>query len=153
MGDPSPGPECCRLLWCLPVDHHPHCSWHTDCRGSDFLSGSFNRLQNQLQNLLATFTRITESALYLQDYFDFLAIVPTIKDSPGLLMHHNRSRKAFGLKTLDLNIPALKSGPYGISASCSIPVKNLPSSVKMVPAKLPLSSCSPACMIHQKARS
>ena len=45
-----------------------------------FLSGSFNRLQNQLQNLLSTFTRITESALYLQDYFDFLAIVPTIRD-------------------------------------------------------------------------
>ena len=47
-----------------------------------FLSGSFNRLQNQLQNLLSTFTRITESALYLQDYFDFLAIVPTIRDHP-----------------------------------------------------------------------
>ena len=45
-----------------------------------FLSGSFNRLQNQLQNLLSTFTRITEYALYLQDYFDFLAIVPTIRD-------------------------------------------------------------------------
>jgi ATP-binding cassette subfamily B protein len=34
-----------------------------------------------LQNLLSTFTRISESALYLQDYFDFLAIEPTIKDS------------------------------------------------------------------------
>lgn len=56
-----------------------------------FLSGSFNRLQNQLQNLLSTFTRITESALYLQDYFDFLAIVPTIRDethaiaAPGII--------------------------------------------------------------------
>jgi len=47
-----------------------------------FLSGSFNRLQNQLQSLLSTFTRITESALYLQDYFDFLAIDPLIKDGP-----------------------------------------------------------------------
>lgn len=47
-----------------------------------FLSGSFNRLQNQLQNLLSTFTRIAESALYLQDYFDFLAIEPLIKDHP-----------------------------------------------------------------------
>lgn len=45
-----------------------------------FLSGSFNRLQNQLQNLLSNFTRITESAMYLQDYFDFLAIDPKIKD-------------------------------------------------------------------------
>lgn len=45
-----------------------------------FLSGSFNRLQNQLQGILSTFTRITESALYLQDYYDFLAIKPTILD-------------------------------------------------------------------------
>lgn len=50
-----------------------------------FLSGSFNRLQNQLQNLLSTFNRITESALYLQDYFDFLAIVPTIQDKPDAI--------------------------------------------------------------------
>ncbi len=50
-----------------------------------FLSGSFNRLQNQLQNLLSTFTRITESALFLQDYFDFLAIVPTIRNTEGAL--------------------------------------------------------------------
>lgn len=47
-----------------------------------FLSGSFNRMQNQLQNLLSTFTRITESALFLQDYFDFLAINPLIRDNP-----------------------------------------------------------------------
>jgi ATP-binding cassette, subfamily B, bacterial len=45
-----------------------------------FLSGSFNRLQNQLQNFLSAFTRITESALYLQDYYDFLALEPRIKD-------------------------------------------------------------------------
>jgi ATP-binding cassette subfamily B protein len=50
-----------------------------------FLSGSFNRLQNQLQNLLSTFTRITESAMSLQDYFDFLAINPLIKDTPDAI--------------------------------------------------------------------
>lgn len=50
-----------------------------------FLSGSFNRLQNQLQNLLSTFTRITESALYLQDYFDFMAIKPGIMDQPDAI--------------------------------------------------------------------
>ena len=37
-----------------------------------FLSGSFNRLRNNLQGFFARFTRISESALYLQDYFDFL---------------------------------------------------------------------------------
>lgn len=50
-----------------------------------FLSGSFNRLQNQLQGILSTFTRITESALYLQDYYDFLAIKPTILDHPDAI--------------------------------------------------------------------
>ncbi len=50
-----------------------------------FLSGSFNRLQSQLQNLLSTFTRITESALFLQDYFEFLAINPLIRDNPNAI--------------------------------------------------------------------
>jgi ATP-binding cassette subfamily B protein len=39
-----------------------------------FLSGSFNRLRNNLQQFFSRFTRISESALYLQDYFDFLDI-------------------------------------------------------------------------------
>jgi len=37
-----------------------------------FLSGSFNRLQTKLQGFFTRFTVITESALYLQDYFEFL---------------------------------------------------------------------------------
>jgi len=39
-----------------------------------FLSGSFNRLTRNLQEFFSKFTRITESALYLKDYFDFLDI-------------------------------------------------------------------------------
>jgi len=39
-----------------------------------FLAGSFNRLRNNLQSNFAIFTRITESTLYLKDYFDFLDI-------------------------------------------------------------------------------
>ncbi len=39
-----------------------------------FLSASFNRLRNNLQQFFSTFTRITESALYLKDYFDFIDI-------------------------------------------------------------------------------
>ncbi|OBX23576.1 MULTISPECIES: ABC transporter ATP-binding protein [Bizionia] len=43
-----------------------------------FLSGSFNRLTRNLQDFFSKFTRITESALYLKDYFEFidLSIVP-----------------------------------------------------------------------------
>ncbi|TVZ25506.1 ATP-binding cassette subfamily B protein [Gillisia sp. Hel_I_86] len=37
-----------------------------------FLSGSFKSLQTKLQGFFARFTAITESALYLQDYFEFL---------------------------------------------------------------------------------
>lgn len=37
-----------------------------------FLSGSFNRLRSSLQGFFSKFTRISESALYLQDYFDFI---------------------------------------------------------------------------------
>ncbi|MGR3811652.1 ABC transporter ATP-binding protein [Jiulongibacter sp. NS-SX5] len=37
-----------------------------------FLSGSFKGLRNRLQGFFIRFTQITESALYLQDYFDFL---------------------------------------------------------------------------------
>lgn len=37
-----------------------------------FLSGSFNRLRSKLQGFFVRFTMITESALYLSDYFDFL---------------------------------------------------------------------------------
>jgi len=39
-----------------------------------FLSGSFNRLQNKLQGVFSKFTRISQSALYLKDYFDFIDI-------------------------------------------------------------------------------
>lgn len=40
--------------------------------GLTFLSGSFNRLRSSLQGFFSNFTRISESALYLQDYFDFI---------------------------------------------------------------------------------
>lgn len=39
-----------------------------------FLSGSFNRLTKNLQDFFSRFTRISESALYLKDYFDFIDI-------------------------------------------------------------------------------
>lgn len=37
-----------------------------------FLSGAFNRLRAKLQGFFTRFTAITESALYLQDYFEFI---------------------------------------------------------------------------------
>lgn len=40
-----------------------------------FLSGAFNRLRLKLQGFFTRFTAITESALFLQDYFEFLDLV------------------------------------------------------------------------------
>ncbi len=39
-----------------------------------FLAGSFSRLRSQLQTIFSRFSKITESALYLKDYFDFIDI-------------------------------------------------------------------------------
>lgn len=39
-----------------------------------FLSGAFNRLTRNLQDFFSKFTRITESAMYLKDYFEFIDI-------------------------------------------------------------------------------
>lgn len=49
-----------------------------------FLSGSFSRLRSSIEGLFSGFTRITESSLYLKDYFDFLAIENTIDTSDPL---------------------------------------------------------------------
>ncbi len=49
-----------------------------------FLAGSFERMRNMLQSIMLRFSRIAESALYLQDYFDFLNIQPMMKTSGGL---------------------------------------------------------------------
>lgn len=43
-----------------------------------FLSGSFLRLQQMLQATLGRFSSIAQSALYLQDLFDFFRIEPSI---------------------------------------------------------------------------
>ncbi|GAA4242101.1 ABC transporter ATP-binding protein [Winogradskyella damuponensis] len=54
-----------------------------------FLSGSFNRLMRNLQDFFSKFTRISESALYLKDYFDFIdiSIVSKAKENMPLPKH------------------------------------------------------------------
>ncbi|GHB63151.1 ABC transporter ATP-binding protein [Persicitalea jodogahamensis] len=52
-----------------------------------FLSGSFQRMHGMLQGIMSRFSSIAESALYLQDLFDFFAIEPTIKaNASGVLV-------------------------------------------------------------------
>jgi len=43
-----------------------------------FLAGAFKRIQSALQAVLVRFSKIAEGALYLQDFYDFLAIQPRI---------------------------------------------------------------------------
>ncbi|HLT54107.1 MAG TPA: ABC transporter ATP-binding protein [Flavobacteriaceae bacterium] len=51
-----------------------------------FLSGTFNRLMRSLQDFFSRFTRISESALYLKDYFDFIdiSVAPKVKEDVPL---------------------------------------------------------------------
>ncbi len=49
-----------------------------------FLAGAFERMRSMLQSIMLRFSRIAESALYLQDYFDFLALKPLMRESGGL---------------------------------------------------------------------
>lgn len=45
-----------------------------------FLAGSFSRMRSMLQAFTVRINRIADSALYLQDLFDFFAIKPNIRD-------------------------------------------------------------------------
>ena len=51
-----------------------------------FLAGSFQRMQGLLQGIMSRFSRVSEMALYLQDFFGFLEIRP-------LSGHHTGARK------------------------------------------------------------
>jgi ATP-binding cassette subfamily B protein len=60
-----------------------------------FLSGSFNRLRTKLQGFFTRFTQITESALYLQDYFEFLDLKYSDEVSEEKLPLPARIQKGF----------------------------------------------------------
>jgi len=51
-----------------------------------FLSGSFNNLMRNLQGFFSKFTRITESALYLKDYFTFIDMPTEEAGEDGTLL-------------------------------------------------------------------
>ena len=43
-----------------------------------FLAGSFKQLRSLLENILSRFTTVSQSAIYLRDFFDFFEIQPKI---------------------------------------------------------------------------
>jgi ATP-binding cassette subfamily B protein len=69
-----------------------------------FLSGSFNRLQSNLQAFFSRFTRISESALYLKDYFDFIDLkIETPQQEP--LPMPDKIRTGFEFKDVHFTYP------------------------------------------------
>ena len=69
-----------------------------------FLSGAFNRLTRSLQDFFSKFTRISESALYLKDYFDFIDISITPKHVEDMPLPKT-IKKGFEFKDVRFSYP------------------------------------------------
>lgn len=85
-----------------------------------FLSGSFNRLMKSLQDFFSKFTRISESSLYLKDYFDFIdiSVKPKTKEDVPL---PKKIEKGFEFKNVFFAYPEsenqiLKNVSFSINA-------------------------------------
>lgn len=74
-----------------------------------FLSGSFNRLRSKLQGFFIRFTAITESALYLQDYFEFLDLAPGEVDDSEKLPLPTEIKKGFEFIDVGFRYPKSES--------------------------------------------
>lgn len=70
-----------------------------------FLSGSFNRLRSKLQGFFTRFTDITERALYLQDYFEFLDLRQEGHGTEGTLPLPEKIRKGFEFRNVGFKYP------------------------------------------------
>lgn len=70
-----------------------------------FLSGSFNRLRQKLQGFFTRFTMITETALYLQDYFEFLDLSYHAPDSEGAKPLPKEIKKGFEFRNVGFKYP------------------------------------------------
>jgi len=69
-----------------------------------FLSGSFNRLRNQIQGIFSRFSSIAENALYLQDYFSFMEINPVMKRTGGVSFP-DKIRQGFNFEDVSFKYP------------------------------------------------
>lgn len=70
-----------------------------------FLSGSFNRLRNQLQSIFSRFSSIAESALYLQDYFSFMEIEPSMHNQQGQLPFPTKIKEGYRFENVSFKYP------------------------------------------------
>ena len=70
-----------------------------------FLSGAFNRLRSKLQGFFTRFTAITESALYLQDYFEFMDMKYSEEETEEKLPLPEKLQKGFEFKDVGFKYP------------------------------------------------
>ena len=70
-----------------------------------FLSGSFSRMQSMLQRIMSRFTQIADSALYLQDLFDFFQIEPIIRSKSGAKPFPEKIKDGFRFENVSFRYP------------------------------------------------
>ncbi|MCB9082458.1 MAG: ABC transporter ATP-binding protein [Lewinellaceae bacterium] len=70
-----------------------------------FLSGSFSRMHGLLESIMSRFSRITESALYLQDLFDFFEIKPSIVSRPNCRPFPTPIKEGFVFENVSFRYP------------------------------------------------
>ncbi|MEL6628173.1 MAG: ABC transporter ATP-binding protein [Bacteroidota bacterium] len=70
-----------------------------------FLAGSFSRLRGLLRGILSRFSSIAQSALYLQDLFEFLGIEPHIRSPKEPLPFPNPIREGFTFEDVSFQYP------------------------------------------------
>ncbi|MEO0008720.1 MAG: hypothetical protein RJA20_2916 [Bacteroidota bacterium] len=70
-----------------------------------FLAGSFSKLQSLLQQIVGRFAKIAEMALYLQDFFDFLALKPMSATHRGKRKTPKPIREGFRFENVGFKYP------------------------------------------------
>jgi|AntRauTorckE5430_2_1112549.scaffolds.fasta_scaffold05252_2 ATP-binding cassette subfamily B protein len=70
-----------------------------------FLAGSFKRMHSMIEGIMTRFTWIADSALYLQDLFDFLAIEPQIQNKAETKPIPSPIRQGFTFENVSFKYP------------------------------------------------
>lgn len=70
-----------------------------------FLAGSFQRIQGLLQGVLSRFSSIAQSALYLQDLFDFFEIEPEVSSPEKPKVIPEQIQKGFTFENVSFRYP------------------------------------------------
>lgn len=70
-----------------------------------FLAGSFLQMRNMLQSIMNRFSQIAESALYLQDLFDFFELRPDIKSQNNQRLIPKPIEKGFTFENVGFRYP------------------------------------------------